>query len=554
MESYTVSVKGSVRTLVSCATGNSIHFPDFIEKHTFFNNDIVRIDSSSFEIVSSPVREASELPGVLKLDDRCKYGKDAGRFLYKCIPDDPALPPFLVPRKENQLSFSNKRDNLFVLFRFSEWRDVNAFPRATLVRTIGASTDQEAYYEYQIARHGLHASISKLGKLAVSSAKAYAGPDVGEDRTRRKVITIDPPDCNDFDDGIEVEHAESGYRVSVYIANVPRLIDALGLWSAMSERVATIYMPDRKWPMLPPLISERLASLVKGERRSAFAMDVKISDSFEIESVQFVETIISVSENHTYESDELLADSSYRLLCDLTRGLSTHPACGPPLVGEFDSHDVVARLMVLMNHQASLVLLQKGKGIFRSVSKCSVRGRPDDVPDEVMNKIAIWRGLSGSYVGAGANVRHEALGLDSYLHITSPIRRLVDVVNMVELCRCVGTGDEFPDAKAITDRWMDSLDLLNTRMKSIQRAQSDSAAVCYCLSRREHESTLDGYAFECKTRTDGFFRYKVYVPVLKTVLGVTVPEPVEELTCLQLKVTVFDDEVTLSRKLRVSIF
>ena len=554
MESYTVSINDTTHTLVSCATGNSIDFPDFIEKHPFFNKDIVRVGNNNFEIVSSPVREALELPGVLKLDDRCKYGKDAGRFLYKCIPDDPNLPPFLVPRKESKTSFSNKRDNLLVLFRFSEWADAKTFPRATLVRTIGPSSNAEAFYEYQVARHGLHASISNLGKLAVSSAKGYLGPIVGEDRTCRNVITIDPSDCKDFDDAIEAQYNGSCYLLSVYIANVPRLMEALGLWSAMTERVATIYMPDRKWPMLPPLISERLASLVKGERRSAFAMDVKISNDFEIEKVEFVETIIRVGENYTYESDELLADPSYQVLCDLTRGLASHPACGPPLVGKFDSHDVVARLMVLMNHQASLVLLQRGKGIFRSVSKCLVHGRPDNVPDELMNKIAIWRGMSGSYVRAEANIRHEALDLDSYLHITSPIRRLVDVINMIELCRCVGSGDEFPDANLIMDRWMNSLDLLNIRMKLIQRAQSDSAAYNYCLLRREHECMLEGYAFECKMKKDGFFRYKVYVPVLNTVLSVNVTEPVKELTCLQLKVTIFDDEITLSRKLRVSIF
>jgi len=464
------------------------------------------------------------------------------------------LPPFLVPRKDTNLGFSNKRDNLFVLFRFLEWTDANTFPRATLVRTIGPSTNQEAFYEYQVVRHGLHTSISKFGKSAVFSAKGYAGPMIGEDRTSRKVITIDPSDCKDFDDAVEVQRTSSGYHLSVYIANVPRLMEDLKLWSEMSERVATIYMPDRKWPMLPPVISERLASLVKGERRSAFAMDVKISESFVIESVKFVESIINVSENHVYESNELLADPSYKLLCELTKGFATLRDCGPSLTGEFDSHDVVARLMVLMNHQASLVLLQNGKGIFRSVSKCFVRGKPDHVPDDVMNKIIIWKGMSGAYVGVEDNICHEALGLDSYLHITSPIRRLVDMINMIELCRCVGTGDEFTEAQRLIDRWTNSLDLINMQMKSIRRPQSDSAAMSYCLSMSENECIVEGYAFECKKRSEGFFKYKVYVPILKNVLSITVPYLLEELTCLRVKITIFDDEVTLARKLRIGIF
>jgi len=553
MTTFIVSMDGSAPHLVSCATGGSVDFPDFIEKPTFFNKDKVEIGDCQLTLVSSPVREAAELSGVLKLDDRCRYGKDSGRFLYKCIPDDPSLPPFLVARKESRTEFSNKPANLFVLFRFSGWNDANTFPRAELVRTIGPVSDHTAYYEYQIVRHGLHTSTSKFGKSAISSARAYPGPVIGADRTLRRVVTIDPDGCRDFDDAVGVERTGGGYLLSVYIANVPRLIEALGLWSSVTERLSTIYMPDRKWHMLPPLISEGLASLVKGERRSAFAMDVELTADRAIKSVQFAETIICVSENHVYESDDLLADSSYKLLCEVMGGLAVDERCGPPLVGAFDSHDVIARLMVLMNHQASLVLSKEGKGIFRSVSKCSVSGRPDNVPDDVMNKIAIWRGLSGSYVDSGADLGHVALGLDSYVHITSPIRRLVDVINMVELSRCTGTGLEYPCSQPIIDKWLRSLGVLNARMKAVQRVQSDAAAVGYCLSNGQRECSVEGYAFDCKKRDDGFFRYRVYVPVLKTVLRVVVGHPLDELTGLTLSVIVFDDETTLSRRLRVGV-
>ena len=102
-----------------------------------------------------------------------------------------------------------------------------------------------------------------------------------EDRRGLKIITIDPPNSSDFDDGFGiVEYNETGiqigWRISIYIANVFLWLEALDLWKTFSHRVSTIYLPDRKRPMLPTVLSDTLCSLQENQDRFALAMDVYV--------------------------------------------------------------------------------------------------------------------------------------------------------------------------------------------------------------------------------------------------------------------------------------
>ena len=67
-----------------------------------------------------------------------------------------------------------------------------------------------------------------------------------------------------------------GWRVSIYIANVFLWLETLDLWKTFSHRVATIYLPDRKRPMLPTVLSDTLCSLQENQNRFALAMDIYI--------------------------------------------------------------------------------------------------------------------------------------------------------------------------------------------------------------------------------------------------------------------------------------
>ena len=327
-------------------------------------------------------------------------------------------------------------------------------------------------------------------------------------------------------------------------------IDAFGLWDHLSDRVSTIYMPDRKWPMLPVVLSEGLCSLVKGEPRFALAMDVLLGESCQVVDVSFRNTKISVSDNFEYESLDLLANSRYRALHRIAGSLP-HDGCGPSLAPPYDSHDVVSKLMIMMNYRASLLLSAAGKGVFRSVGKSESTFVPPCAPAHVVNKVHAWKGLSGSYVGHTSPLGHEALGLASYVHVTSPIRRFVDVMNMVELMRILSGPGALRCAEPVLSRWYSRLDFLNRSSKDVQRIQTDAAALDYCLSRGADECVVTGYPYSGQRGPGASAKYRVYVPELGTVCGVTVQTELEEFSELRLAVRVFSNESRLGRRVRI---
>ena len=95
----------------------------------------------------------------------------------------------------------------------------------------------------------------------------------------------------DFDDAFSVKKIDSDKTiVSVYIANVSLWMEAMNLWDSFSERISTIYLPDQKRPMLPSILSDCLCSLIEGEQRFAFTMDIIISDD-NITEVSFKNTL-----------------------------------------------------------------------------------------------------------------------------------------------------------------------------------------------------------------------------------------------------------------------
>ena len=59
-----------------------------------------------------------------------------------------------------------------------------------------------------------------------------------------------------------------------YISNVVFWMEILDLWESFDDRIATIYLPDRKRPMLPTILSDALCSLQENRIRFAFTLDI----------------------------------------------------------------------------------------------------------------------------------------------------------------------------------------------------------------------------------------------------------------------------------------
>ncbi len=558
-----------------------------------FSNDIFEYNSdktrSEINIIHSSVRSANNIPAVLILDGNKTYGRhpNNNKLLYKCVPDDVSLPPFLVPYEMKHMGFSKVFVNQYVTIQFVNWD--NKHPLGVLTNAIGPVDVPENFYEYQLFCKGLNMSLTKFNKavnknltdLAVKKESFIPDLLLGksdlilEDRSDWQVFTIDPEGSLDFDDAFSIKQMDNGHiLVSIYIANVPLCLDRLNLWSELTKRTSTAYLPDKKRPMLPVLLSDCLCSLQEGAQRFAFTLDLEINLDGEIVSKKFCNTIIKVFKNFAYEERSLIRHPLYKLLFSVVvKMVAKYPYIGN--IG--DSHDVVCYLMVLMNHLAAKDLLRFGHGIFRSTSTNNSevsQALPSDVllnntstvaiylpsdvlpvntlPTDVLQFINIYRTTSGSYTTADKVSPHSILGLDAYVHITSPIRRLVDILNMIKFQEIIGFKLS-DSALQFYETWIKDVDYINTSTKLLRRVQNDCNLLNIFYKNPDSLlTTYSGYCFDEKALDNGLYKYNLYLPELKTTSFVICSKLVL-LSEYQFKLFVFNNEDKMKKKIRLHL-
>jgi exoribonuclease R len=552
---------------------NNIEFNPF--NHKLFTNDVFTIDKNNkVKIVHSSVRSGPAIQGVLILDGNKTYGRQSytrnrtqmtgGKLLYKCIPHDKRLPSFFVPYEIKTMGFSKVLKNLYVTINFEEWKDKH--PRAKLDNVIGPIDILDNFYEYQLYCKSLNASIQKFKNDTIKSinSKTQEGiielikskyPSI-EDRTNQSlwyIITIDPLNSQDYDDGFSIKDLYKGVKqLSIYISNVTICMDVLNLWNSFSRRISTIYLPDKKRPMLPTILSDCLCSLQENVRRVAFVMDVFIKNN-EIIDIKFSNAIIKVSNNYVYEDHKLLGDQKYHNILDIAHELSKKYKY---INNVRNSHELVCYLMILMNYHSARELIKHKTGIFRSTIIKREFSVPDTLPEDVGKFIKIWNSASGQYIDGSkiVDTRHELLDVDAYVHITSPIRRLVDLLNMIKFQTTMGMSNLSENANKFYEKWLSEIDYINATMRSIRKVQCDCSLLHLCHNNPEiMEKDYDGYLFDKIYRNDDLYQYIVFLPELKLSSRITLREDFENFTNKKIKLYIFNDEESFKRKIRLHL-
>lgn len=542
-----------------------------------FSNDVFTINNdNTVNLLHSSIRCGPPIPGVLVLAGNKTYGRQevgnkknnrtssSGKLLYKCIPDDMRLPSFLVPYEMKNMSFSKAFKNLYVTFTYDSWNDKH--PRAKLDNVIGHVDVLDNFYEYQLYCKSLNASIQKFQKDTTKALENKCHESIMDiikskypsiqDRTDQKkwhIITIDPPKSVDFDDGFSIVELENGIQqLSIYISNVSIWMDVLNLWDSFSRRISTIYLPDKKRPMLPTILSDCLCSLQENVTRIAFVMDIFIKDN-EIIDIKYDNCFIKVFKNYCYEESKLLADSKYQSILEKTHAISLK---NKYINHVRNSHDLVCYLMIFMNYHCAKELIKYKTGIFRSTIIKKEFAVPETVPEDVSKFIKIWNSASGQYINGSEiiDTRHEILDMDAYIHITSPIRRLVDLLNMIQFQQVTGIIKLSVNVDKFYEKWLGDIDYINITMRSIRKIQCDCTLLDLCHNNPQvMEKKYDGYLFDKINRNDGLYQYVVFLPELNLSSRITIRDNFDNFECKKFKLYLFNNEEKFKRKIRLHL-
>lgn len=563
---------------------------DQLIERKLLNHDIVEftiVDNclKKYSIVHSIVRQTATLAGVLLLQGNKTYGRKKNKYWYRCVPNDKRLPSFLIAYPwggSRTPTFSKNPENKFVVFKYESWEGMH--PRGTLLETLGDVSSLTAFYEYQLYCRSLQTSIQSFVKATRKALKKKTRDEYIDsisktyniqDRTHEEIYSIDPKHCKDIDDAFSVSVVDdSTYRVSIYISCVPIWIDHLALWSAFSKRVSTIYLPDRKRPMLPTVLSEDMCSLLKGEYRVVLTMDLYIdSTEYTIRKHSFCICGIRVRENYDYSNTDLVDLKSYHYFHDIAVELNQRqPYIDKRVLSRTtnnihrvkQSHTVISYWMIQMNYIVAKVLQEKDTGLFRITTLQPCKPKVNHLPKELLQFLQIWKSSGGTYVSlrdsldADMDLNHQLLDLDAYVHITSPIRRLPDLLNMIELIRVLDICTLTDNSQEFYGHWCSTepLKFMNTSIRAIRRVQQDCELITKITREPERfERKIKGYVFDGIIKTDGMYQYMVYFIdtkwqlITRCVSSKYCPDYSEQYFMFHL----FNDGETMRRKIRVEL-
>ena len=341
---------------------------------------------------------------------------------------------------------------------FLSLKEFNEKPLGQLLEVIGAVNNIYSYFTYDLKSRNLWFAQKTftMEEHQRTNLEECCSKTIVEDRTEsHHVFTIDPENCRDFDDAISI----SDNVISVYISNVPLILECLEYYDKLTEQVATVYLPNQIRHMLPKSLSEGFCSLVAdGTKKAVFYMDI-----FSDETIKFGSCWVKVDKNFVYEEKSLLTYPSFKEIKEYAKKKSASPI--------LDSHDVVQFFMLFMNHECSVTLLD---GIYRSTSDNTTVARLYDYFGEYS--------LEKSF--------HKALQLDSYGHFTSPIRRIVDIVNLILLQQQLHLCCFRSETMQFCERWKEKVDDLNKNTRAIRTVEQNA------LWLHEME-TLKGLGIQC---------------------------------------------------------
>lgn len=294
------------------------------------------------------------------------------------------------------------------------------------------------------------------------------------DLTHLKVCTIDDESTTEIDDGLSIEYlADDIAKIWIHIADPTRIVnpeDELDLEAR--RRSTSLYLPTGMVPMFPPELATGPMSLVQGQVCSALSFGVILDESGGIQEYEIHPSLIKPTYRLTYDDvDEMLqlgvqnepeiadlAKNSYlRRNWRKSQGsiqikmpesvikVKDNEEVTIELIDSSPSRQLVAEMMILAGQVGGRYGTEQNLPL-------PYRGQPQpELPseEELLKlpagpaRFCALRSCMPRSEMSMSPIRHACLGLESYVQVTSPIRRYTDLLSHFQI-KANLRGEELP--------------------------------------------------------------------------------------------------------------
>jgi ribonuclease R len=414
------------------------------------------------------------------------------RNFYYVVPDDPRFVHdiYVHPERDQRLQPSATVGDKVVV-RLDPWESRHLNPEGEIREVLGPASAPGIDMLSIIRKYHLPAEFPKdvLDQAERISEQIDSRQLEGREDLRKEfIVTIDPDDARDFDDAIQVEKTNSGWRLGVHIADVAAYVEpGSALDREARRRGNSVYLPDRVIPMLPERLSNGVCSLNPEVDRLTHSVFIHFDKHGVAKSARFVRSVIRSAHRLTYKQAYAILTSpprdrlgkrlhlAWELAALLRRKRFEHGALdldfpevkvwvdknGRPVrlerVENDESHQLIEEFMLAANEAVARQLKKRAIPTVYRVHEnpdpeklaeyrefvLSFNHRVGDLthraelqrlltsfrgkPEEQALKIALLKSLKRARYSSQP-LGHYGLAKANYLHFTSPIRRYADLV------------------------------------------------------------------------------------------------------------------------------
>ncbi|MDO5044693.1 MAG: ribonuclease R [Coriobacteriia bacterium] len=226
--------------------------------------------------------------------------------------DDTLAHDFFMDPADHSYKKLHIEDEDIVYARITLYPNRKSAGMCTIERKIGEQSDKSILIEQIIASHSLEtefneATLKEARELTLDIEEALLDPK-RRDLRDELIVTIDPADAKDFDDGVSLNVREDGsLDLGVHIADVTHYVPWLSsIDLSARQRSTSTYLVDRVLPMLPEELSNGLCSLKPHEDRLAMSVFMHIDAAGEIVSSEFYPSVIHSKGRFSYDEVDAL--------------------------------------------------------------------------------------------------------------------------------------------------------------------------------------------------------------------------------------------------------
>ncbi|KAI7902436.1 DIS3-like exonuclease 1-like protein [Cokeromyces recurvatus] len=242
---------------------------------------------------------------------------EIGGSIHLAIPLDPVIPKIRIKYQDVKL-IENQR----IVVRIDNWPIHSQYPNGHFVRSLGPIHQLDTEISAILVEHSISVSQASQGfsemslkEMPIDTTENPWTPEKDEILQRRDlrnltVFSIDPPNCQDIDDALSIKELDDGkIELGVHIADVSYFVKENYITDLEAKsRGTTVYLADRRFDMLPSVLSERVCSLRHKVDRYAVSVIWTLNKDYQILDTWFGRSIIRSSCEMEYEQAQQLLD------------------------------------------------------------------------------------------------------------------------------------------------------------------------------------------------------------------------------------------------------